>query len=116
VRKISGLVESDPLFHDLAFDPKVVGALQQILGPELKLMRNTVLCKPPGDAAPRPPPPSSSCCSSCPPPPPHAVNAAASSSMQFVLCDQRFLSIYSDQRFLPIYSDQRFLPMHVQAE
>jgi ectoine hydroxylase-related dioxygenase (phytanoyl-CoA dioxygenase family) len=51
VRKISGLVRSDPLFNALALDPKLVAAMQQILGNDLKLLRDTVLCKPPGGMA-----------------------------------------------------------------
>lgn len=47
IRKIDGLLESDDLFHRLGTHPSIVGVLKQILGPDIKLYRNTLLFKPP---------------------------------------------------------------------
>jgi ectoine hydroxylase-related dioxygenase (phytanoyl-CoA dioxygenase family) len=47
VRKIDGLVEGDDLFRALGLHPKIVAILDQILGPDLKMFRNSLLLKPP---------------------------------------------------------------------
>jgi len=48
IRKIDGLVESDDLFRKLGTHDNVVGIIEQILGPDLKMFRNSMLLKPPG--------------------------------------------------------------------
>ena len=47
IRKIDGLVESDDLFQALGRHPNIVGVLARILGPDIKMVRNAVLLKPP---------------------------------------------------------------------
>lgn len=47
IRKIDGLVESDDLFRRLGLHPNLLGILQPILGPDIKLFRNTLMLKPP---------------------------------------------------------------------
>ena len=47
IRKISGLVEGDDLFRALGLHPNIVGKLQQIHGPDIKMFRNALLLKPP---------------------------------------------------------------------
>ena len=47
IRKISGLVEGDDLFRALGLHSNIVGILEQILGPDLKMFRNALLLKPP---------------------------------------------------------------------
>ena len=47
IRKIDGLVESDDLFQALGRHPNIVGVLARILGPDIKMFRNSVLLKPP---------------------------------------------------------------------
>lgn len=47
IRKIDGLVEGDDLFQNLGRHPNIVSILTQILGPDLKMFRNALLCKPP---------------------------------------------------------------------
>lgn len=47
IRKIDGLVESDDLFHGLGLHPNILAILTQILGPDLKMFRNSLLLKPP---------------------------------------------------------------------
>ncbi len=47
IRKVDGLVEGDELFNALGRDPNMVGILAQILGPDLKMFRNSLLLKPP---------------------------------------------------------------------
>ncbi|MGE4603223.1 MAG: phytanoyl-CoA dioxygenase family protein, partial [Planctomycetota bacterium] len=42
-----GLVESDDLYNDLAKHPNIVGVIQQILGPDVKMFDNAMLLKPP---------------------------------------------------------------------
>ncbi len=47
IRKIDGLVQGDDLFRKLGLHPNIVNILEQILGPDIKLFRNTLLLKPP---------------------------------------------------------------------
>jgi ectoine hydroxylase-related dioxygenase (phytanoyl-CoA dioxygenase family) len=53
IRKIDGLVENDDLFRKLGTHPNIVSIVKQILGPDVKLFRNTVLLKPPGVGSPK---------------------------------------------------------------
>src|SRR5205823_4567443 len=48
VRKLTGLVEGDDLFRGLGLNEAIVGIIEQILGPDLKMFRNALLLKPPG--------------------------------------------------------------------
>jgi ectoine hydroxylase-related dioxygenase (phytanoyl-CoA dioxygenase family) len=48
IRKIDGLVEHVDLFRRLGTHPNIVGVIEQILGPDLKMFRNALLLKPPG--------------------------------------------------------------------
>jgi ectoine hydroxylase-related dioxygenase (phytanoyl-CoA dioxygenase family) len=48
IRKLTGLVEADDLFRALGLHPNIVGIMEQILGPDLKMFRNAMLLKPPG--------------------------------------------------------------------
>ncbi|HET7559439.1 MAG TPA: phytanoyl-CoA dioxygenase family protein [Limnochordia bacterium] len=48
IRKIDGLVQGDDRYRALALHDNVVGIIEQILGPDLKLFRNSLLLKPPG--------------------------------------------------------------------
>lgn len=48
VRKIDGLVEHDDLFQKLGRHESIVGIVEQVLGPDLKMFRNALLLKPPG--------------------------------------------------------------------
>ena len=47
IRKIDGLVESDELYNRLALHQNILGIMQQILGPDIKMWRNSLLLKPP---------------------------------------------------------------------
>lgn len=47
VRKIDGLVQGDDLFRGLGLHPDIVGIVEQILGPDIKMFRNSLLLKPP---------------------------------------------------------------------
>jgi ectoine hydroxylase-related dioxygenase (phytanoyl-CoA dioxygenase family) len=47
IRKIDGLVQNDDQFNELGTHPNVVGILKQILGPDIKMFRNSLLLKPP---------------------------------------------------------------------
>jgi phytanoyl-CoA hydroxylase len=47
IRKIDLLVQHDDLFQRLVLHPNMVGVVQGILGPDIKLYRNTLLLKPP---------------------------------------------------------------------
>jgi len=47
IRKIGGLVENDDLFRALAFHENMVGIVEQIVGPDIKVFRNHLLLKPP---------------------------------------------------------------------
>lgn len=47
IRKIDGLVEGDDCYQHLGRHENVVSILEQILGPDIKMFRNSLLCKPP---------------------------------------------------------------------
>ncbi len=47
VRKIGGLVEHDDLFRRLGTNDNIVGIIEQIVGPDIKMFRNHMLLKPP---------------------------------------------------------------------
>ena len=47
IRKITRVADGDKLFHHLVMTPSVVGAMQQLMSPNLKLFRADVLMKPP---------------------------------------------------------------------
>jgi ectoine hydroxylase-related dioxygenase (phytanoyl-CoA dioxygenase family) len=47
IRKIDYLVQHDDQFRKLGLHPNIVGIIAQILGPDIKLFRNTLLLKPP---------------------------------------------------------------------
>jgi ectoine hydroxylase-related dioxygenase (phytanoyl-CoA dioxygenase family) len=47
IRKIDGLVQGDDLFRHLGIDSPVVDVIEDLLGPDLKLFRNSLLLKPP---------------------------------------------------------------------
>lgn len=47
IRKVDGLVQEDDLFQRLGLHESIVGIMQQILGPDLKMFRNSLLMKPP---------------------------------------------------------------------
>lgn len=47
IRKIDSLVQEDDLFRGLGLHPNILRILTQILGPDLKLYRNSLLLKPP---------------------------------------------------------------------
>lgn len=47
IRKIDGLVENDDLFRKLGTHPNIIGVIEQILGPDIKMFRNALLLKPP---------------------------------------------------------------------
>lgn len=47
IRKIDGLVVGDDLFRRLGLNENIVGVIEQILGPDLKMFRNALLLKPP---------------------------------------------------------------------
>ncbi|MCE9591795.1 MAG: phytanoyl-CoA dioxygenase family protein [Planctomycetes bacterium] len=47
IRKIDGLVEYDDLFRALGTHPDIVDIVEQILGPDIKMFRNSLLLKPP---------------------------------------------------------------------
>ena len=47
IRKIDGLVQGDDLFQHLGLHENIVASLEQILGPDIKMFRNSLLCKPP---------------------------------------------------------------------
>ncbi|MBT4100508.1 MAG: phytanoyl-CoA dioxygenase family protein [Gemmatimonadetes bacterium] len=47
IRKIDQLVEEDDLFRDLGLHDNIVGIIEQLLGPDLKMFRNALLLKPP---------------------------------------------------------------------
>jgi phytanoyl-CoA hydroxylase len=48
IRKIDGLVVNDDLFQRLGRHNNIVGIIEQVLGPDLKMFRNALLLKPPG--------------------------------------------------------------------
>lgn len=47
VRKLTGLVEGDDLFRQLGLNENIVGIIEQIVGPDIKMFRNALLLKPP---------------------------------------------------------------------
>src|SRR5262245_37985318 len=47
IRKIDYLVQSDDLFRHLGLHKNIVGVIAQILGPDIKMFRNSLLLKPP---------------------------------------------------------------------
>lgn len=47
IRKIDGLVQGDDRFQALGTHPNIVGIIEQILGPDIKMFRNSLLLKPP---------------------------------------------------------------------
>lgn len=47
IRKIDGLVQGDDLFQALGLNENIVGIIEQILGPDIKMFRNSLLLKPP---------------------------------------------------------------------
>ena len=47
IRKIDGLVESDDRFNALGSNRNIIGILEQIVGPDIKMFRNALLLKPP---------------------------------------------------------------------
>lgn len=47
IRKLDHLVQEDELFRQLGLNDNVVGIIEQILGTDLKMFRNTLLMKPP---------------------------------------------------------------------
>ena len=47
IRKVEGLVEGDDLFGRLGKHPNIVGIIEQIIGPDLKMFRNALLLKAP---------------------------------------------------------------------
>ncbi len=47
IRKVSELVENDDLFRKLGMNENIVGIIEQILGPDIKMFRNALLMKPP---------------------------------------------------------------------
>ncbi|MEZ4863746.1 MAG: phytanoyl-CoA dioxygenase family protein [Caldilineaceae bacterium] len=47
IRKIDALVQEDDLFRGLGLHPNILSILTQILGPDLKMFRNSLLLKPP---------------------------------------------------------------------
>lgn len=53
IRKIDGLVESDDLFRALGTHPNILSAIEQILGRDLQMFRNSLLLKPPSVGSPK---------------------------------------------------------------
>lgn len=47
IRKIDYLVQEDDLFRQLGLHPNILSILTQILGPDMKMFRNSLLLKPP---------------------------------------------------------------------
>ncbi len=47
IRKIDGLVQNDDLFRQLGTHPKLIEVIAAIVGPDIKLFRNSLLLKPP---------------------------------------------------------------------
>jgi ectoine hydroxylase-related dioxygenase (phytanoyl-CoA dioxygenase family) len=46
IRKVDGLAEHEPLYAALARDPRLIGILSDLLGPDIKLFRNSLMMKP----------------------------------------------------------------------
>jgi ectoine hydroxylase-related dioxygenase (phytanoyl-CoA dioxygenase family) len=53
IRKIDYLVQHDDRYRALGTHPNIVGAIEQILGPDIKMFRNAALMKPPGVGSPK---------------------------------------------------------------
>jgi phytanoyl-CoA hydroxylase len=53
IRKIDGLVENDDLFRKLGTHPHIVGVIESILGPDIKMFRNSLMLKPPQVGSPK---------------------------------------------------------------
>jgi ectoine hydroxylase-related dioxygenase (phytanoyl-CoA dioxygenase family) len=53
IRKIDGLVQGDDLFRALGLHPNIVGIIAQIVGPDIKMFRNSLLLKPPEVGSPK---------------------------------------------------------------
>ena len=47
IRKLTDMVNHDDLYRALGMHPNIVGIVQQILGPDLKMFRNALMLKPP---------------------------------------------------------------------
>ena len=47
IRKLDRLVQEDDLFRQLGTHPNIVGIIAQIVGPDIKMFRNSLLLKPP---------------------------------------------------------------------
>jgi phytanoyl-CoA hydroxylase len=47
IRKIDSLVQGDDLFRQLGLNPNIVGIIAQIVGPDTKMFRNSLMLKPP---------------------------------------------------------------------
>lgn len=47
IRKLTGLVEGDDLFRRLGLNEHIIGIIEQIVGPDIKMFRNAMLLKPP---------------------------------------------------------------------
>jgi phytanoyl-CoA hydroxylase len=47
IRKIEELVQNDDLFQQLGLHATIVGIIEQLLGPDLKMFRNALMLKPP---------------------------------------------------------------------
>lgn len=47
IRKLTHLVEYDDVFQQLGLHDNIVGIVEQILGPDIKMFRNAMLLKPP---------------------------------------------------------------------
>lgn len=48
IRKVDGLVEGDDRFLALGTHPAIVSKVESVLGPDIKMFRNSLLAKPPG--------------------------------------------------------------------
>ena len=53
IRKIDYLVQHDDRYRGLGTHPNIVGIIEQILGPDIKMFRNAALMKPPGVGSPK---------------------------------------------------------------
>ena len=53
IRKIDGLVEHDDRFQALGVHQNIVSAIEQIVGPDIKMYRNALLLKPPAVGSPK---------------------------------------------------------------
>jgi phytanoyl-CoA hydroxylase len=54
VRKVEGLVERVPAFAGLAADPRLLDAMQDLVGPDIKLFRDALMMKPPRHGSAKP--------------------------------------------------------------